>query len=181
MKSTFKLHRMTRAGGFTLLEVLIALLILSFGLLGLAALQAYSVKANQSAHFRSQATALSQMMLDNIRANRAQMPQYYSNEYEEFACTDVPETSPRALNDLETWRQQIACQLPAGRGAVAPISATEVAVCIRWSDARWESEDGTAEGECVDDATTYGAGLAAGGTGAGTDDGYSIFIVSTRF
>ena len=181
MKPTQTLHTMTRNRGFTLLEVLIALLILSFGLLGLAALQAYSVKANQSAHFRSQATALSNMMLDNIRANRAQLPQYYSNEYEEFACDDTPETSPRALNDLETWRQQIACQLPAGRGAVAPISANEVAVCIRWSDARWESEDGTAEGECTADATAYGAGISAGGSGAGSEDGYSIFIVSTRF
>ena len=181
MKPTQTLHTMTRNRGFTLLEVLIALLILSFGLLGLAALQAYSVKANQSAHFRSQATALSNMMLDNIRANRSQLPAYYSNEYVEFACDDVPETSPRALNDLGTWRQQIACQLPSGRGAVAPISANEVAVCIRWTDARWESTAGSADGECTADATAFDAGIAAGGSGAGTDGAFSVFIVSTRF
>lgn len=167
--------------GFTLLEVLIALVVLSFGLLGLAALQAYSVKANQSAHFRSQATALANMMLDSLRANRPQLPQYYSNDYAEFACDDVPDTSTRPLNDLETWRQQIACQLPAGRGAIAPISANEVAVCIRWTDARWEDNTGSADGQCTVDATNFGAGIAAGGTGAGTDGEFSVFVVSTRF
>ena len=153
---------------------------LSFGLLGLAALQAYSVKANQSAHFRP-GDRTEHMMLDSIRANRSQLPQYYSNDYEEFNCDDTPAASPRALNDLESWRQQIACQLPSGRGAVAPISANEVAVCIRWTDARWESDDGTAEGECIADAEDFDAGIAAGGSGAGTDGAFSVFIVSTRF
>ncbi|MBN8480627.1 MAG: type IV pilus modification protein PilV [Xanthomonadales bacterium] len=167
--------------GFTLLEVLIALVILSFGLLGLAALQAYSVKTNQSAHFRSQATALANMMLDSLRANRPQLSQYYSNDYEAFACDDVPDTSTRPLNDIDIWRQQIACQLPSGRGAIAPISANEVAVCIRWTDARWETTAGSADGQCTVDATNLGAGIAGTGTGAGTDGDFSIFVVSTRF
>jgi len=165
--------------GFSLLEVLIAMLVLSFGLLGLAALQAYSVKANQSAHLRSQATALAGMILDNIRSNRSEILGYYSNEYVDMACDDDPEDSPLAAADLSTWRQQIACQLPQGRGAVAPISGTEVAVCIRWSDQRW-IEGGTAEGRCTADAVTYGAGLAVGGTGAGVDGEFSVFVVSTR-
>ena len=178
------LHSLTgrrAAHGFTLLEVLIALVVLSFGLLGLAALQAYSVKANQSAHFRSQATALANMMLDSLRANRPQLSQYYSNDYAEFACDDDPDTSTRPLNDLETWRQQIACQLPAGRGAIAPISANEIAVCIRWTDARWEDNTGSADGQCTVDATNFGAGVTAGGTGAGTDGEFSVFVVSSRF
>jgi type IV pilus assembly protein PilV len=169
-----------RVRGFTLLEVLIALLILGFGLLGLAALQAYSVKTNQSAHLRSQATALANMLMDNIRSNRASLDSYYSNSYAEFACGSDPAADPPATHDLETWRQQIACQLPQGRGAVAPISATEVAVCIRWSDARWESEDGDASGSCTDDADTFGAALADDGPGAGTDGQFSVFVVSTR-
>lgn len=121
------------------------------------------------------------MMLDSLRANRPQLSQYYSNDYEEFACDDVPDTSTRALNDLETWRQQIACQLPSGRGAIAPISTNEIAVCIRWTDARWESDEGSADGQCTVDATNLGASVAAGGTGADTDGQFSIFVVSTRF
>lgn len=166
--------------GFTLLEVMIALLVLSFGLLGLAALQAYSIKANQSANFRSQATALANMMLDNVRANRANISAYYADDYEEFLCLADPDTTPVAANDLSVWRIQVNCRLPQGRAAVAPISATEVAVCIRWSDARWESEDGTSEGLCTEDAATFGAGLTADGPGAGMDGQTSVFVVSSR-
>ena len=44
--------------GFTLLEVLIALLVFSLGLLGLAGLMVVSVKTNQSAYLRTQASFL---------------------------------------------------------------------------------------------------------------------------
>ncbi len=166
--------------GFTLLEVLIALVVLSFGLLGLAALQAYSVKANQSAHFRSQATALANMMLDSLRANRSSIGSYYSNEYIAFACTDVPDNSGTPTLDIDTWRQQIACQLPEGRGAIAPISANEVAVCIRWTDARWELDPGSVSADCTDDASAFGATLDLSGPGAGTSGEFSVFVVSSR-
>ena len=46
------------ARGFTLLETMIALVIFSIGLLGLAGLQATSIKFNQSAYLRTQATFL---------------------------------------------------------------------------------------------------------------------------
>lgn len=55
--------------GFTLLEVLIALLIFSFGLLGMAGLLAVSVQTNHSAYLRTQATFLAQGMADRMRAN----------------------------------------------------------------------------------------------------------------
>jgi type IV pilus assembly protein PilV len=166
--------------GFTLLEVLIALLVLSFGLLGLAALQAYAVKANQSANFRSQATAFANMMLDQIRANRVNLGSYYSDSYANVACGASPSTSSPAAYDLGEWQQRINCQLPNGRGAVAPISANEVAVCIRWSDSRWESDSGLTSGKCTDDASTFKAGLADGGPGAGSDGQVSVFVVSSR-
>jgi len=59
-----------RQMGFTLLEILIALIILSIGLLGLAGLQANSLKNNNSAYQRTQASLLANEMLDRIRANR---------------------------------------------------------------------------------------------------------------
>jgi type IV pilus assembly protein PilV len=170
----------SRSHGFTLLEVLIALLVLSFGLLGLAALQAYSVKANQSANFRSQATALANMMLDNIRANRVNLSQYYANDYVVGDCFGVPPATPPAAFELGEWQREISCLLPNGRGAVAPISANEVAVCIRWSDERWTTTSGTTAGRCTDDAATFGAGLASGGPGAGLDGQVSVFVVSSR-
>lgn len=56
--------------GFTLVEVLVATLILSFGLLGLAALQIGSLRHNQSSYQRGQATLVGYELADLMRANR---------------------------------------------------------------------------------------------------------------
>lgn len=165
--------------GASLLEVLIAMLIFSFGMLGLAALQTYSVKANQSANSRSQATALANTMLDNIRANRSYIGDYYSNPYSAGTCETNPTDTGVAALDLALWRQQLACQLPEGAGAVAPISDHEVAVCIRWSESRLQ-QGGTVGQDCVADAAKFGAGSASGGSGAGADGASSVFIVAAR-
>ncbi|MGI9304444.1 MAG: type IV pilus modification protein PilV, partial [Gammaproteobacteria bacterium] len=57
--------------GFTLLEVLIATVVLSIGLIGLAALMIQGQKFNRSALNRSQATFIAYDMADRMRANRA--------------------------------------------------------------------------------------------------------------
>jgi type IV pilus assembly protein PilV len=62
------MHGITKRG-FTLLEVLIALLIFSLGLMGLAGLLTTSVKTNHSAYLRTQAIFLAQGMADRMRAN----------------------------------------------------------------------------------------------------------------
>ncbi len=55
--------------GFTLMEVLISVLILSIGMLGLASLQVNSLRYNQSAYLRSQATLIAYDIIDRMRAN----------------------------------------------------------------------------------------------------------------
>lgn len=62
---------MNRQTGFTLIEILVAMLILTVGILGVAAMQLVSFQTNQSAYSRSQATYLAQDMFDRIRANPA--------------------------------------------------------------------------------------------------------------
>lgn len=56
--------------GVGLIEVLVAVLILSLGMLGMAGLQANALKANQSSYARTQAVMLSYYMLDAMRADR---------------------------------------------------------------------------------------------------------------
>ncbi|NOS87695.1 MAG: type IV pilus modification protein PilV [Methylococcaceae bacterium] len=67
--------------GFTLIEVLVAMVVLSIGLLGLAGLQATSLKSNQSAYHRSQATQLAYEMADRMRANRVYAKVLLNNVY----------------------------------------------------------------------------------------------------
>jgi len=59
-----------RCQGLTLVEILIALLVLSVGLLGLAAMQTTAVKYTTSANQRTQATALAYDLVDRMRINR---------------------------------------------------------------------------------------------------------------
>ncbi len=59
----------SRCGGFTLVEVLVAVVLLSIGLLGLAKLQFWGVKHTGSAYFRTQATQLANELVERMRAN----------------------------------------------------------------------------------------------------------------
>lgn len=128
-----------RNRGFSLLEVLIALLIFSFGLMGLAALQSFSVKNNQSSSLRSQATLLAYQIIDAMRANRpAVQTGYYFADYTETACQDEdPSGATTAETDLAVWRNNLACSLPDGQGDLKFPENNRVIVKIKWTDARW--------------------------------------------
>src|SRR3569623_1233592 len=64
----------TRQRGFTMLEVLISVVVLSIGLLGIAGLQATGQRNNHSAYLRSQATALAYDMIDRQTQLTARLP-----------------------------------------------------------------------------------------------------------
>ena len=59
------------AAGFTLLEVLITIVVVAFGLLGLAGLQVFALKNNQSATMRVAATGLANEIVDRMKTNFA--------------------------------------------------------------------------------------------------------------
>ena len=114
---------MNKNSGFTLIEVLIAVVILAGGLLGLAALQAASLKNNQSAYNRSQATQLAYDMADRVRANVAGVGTYTT--ILPSAATAKPNCltttgciqADMATNDLKEWDTAVKT-LPSGEGIV---------------------------------------------------------------
>ena len=59
-----------RQAGFSLIEVMVAVLVLGIGLLGFALLQTMTLRFTQSANYRTQATNLAYDLLDQMRANR---------------------------------------------------------------------------------------------------------------
>ena len=64
-----KLHRKVQAG-VSLIEVLIAVLILSFGMLSLGAMMAYAIQMPKLAGYRSTATSQANAYIERIRANK---------------------------------------------------------------------------------------------------------------
>jgi type IV pilus assembly protein PilV len=144
--------------GFTLVEVLVSLVVLSMGLLGIAKLVLFSSHSNDSAYLRSQATDLAYAMLDDMRGNRAQaMAHVYDIPISTppgapGACMGVV-CAPAALAtyDVNTWLARLAAALPSGTGSVlttttvspAPVG-TMATITVRWDDAAAQSVFGTA-------------------------------------
>lgn len=128
-----------RQSGFTLLEVLIAILVLSIGLLGLAGLMASSIRNNHSAYQRTQATWLAYDIVDRMRVNRAAAlaANYNTALGVPAACAAAPVLAGSiAAQDLTGWKNLLACALPAGDGAVVVRGNRRVSVTVEWNDSR---------------------------------------------
>ena len=126
--------------GLTLVEILIALLVLSIGLLGLAALQTSSLRFNTSSYYRTQATALAYDFADRMRANRqAALDGQYLVAFQDPppACGAANVAGSVAEQDIASWRNALACRIPQSTGSVTPIGAgNEVTVIVQWDDSQ---------------------------------------------
>ena len=118
-----RLQRIKRQSGTTLIEVLVSLLILSGGMLGMAGVQTVSLRNNQTAYYRTQATSLSLDMVERMRAN---ITGVQNGAYDDVAgaatatcftvagCTSVQ----MANQDILDWTAQVAAALPGGDSVV---------------------------------------------------------------
>jgi type IV pilus assembly protein PilV len=109
---TYRTYR-DRASGFTLLEVLIALVVLSIGLLGIAALQGVGLRSSQGAYLTSQASLLAYDMADRIRANPDTLGA--ANNFT-ANCTVVGVGLGGA--DLQEWSCAVEALLPGGAATI---------------------------------------------------------------
>lgn len=115
--------------GMTLVEALVALLVLCIGLLGVAGLQIQALRANHGAYLRSQATMLAHDITDRMRANR---PAALAGAYA-VAVGAVPTGTSLPDLDIAAWKQSLADVLPAGDGAV--VMAGDIAtITVQWTD-----------------------------------------------
>ncbi len=139
MKRTIDMNRPRPAApvhsaGFTLLEVLISLLVFSFGLLGMAGLTALSVKTNHSAYLRTQANFIAGAMADRMRGNIAGVwggnyTASYPSGATSLPCNTTAGCSPAqvAQRDQAAFDSQLAQFLPNGSGTIACTKSPGVA------------------------------------------------------
>lgn len=113
--------------GFSLVEVLVALFVLSIGLLGLAALQTTGIKFNQQSYQRTQATLQAYDIIDRMRANRAGGT--INANFDNVALSSKPGSANCASTtdctademaeyDIRTWNTDNETLLTEGSGAV---------------------------------------------------------------
>jgi type IV pilus assembly protein PilV len=147
--------------GFTLIEVLIAMIVLSVGLLGLAGLQMSSLRNNLSSYHRSQATQLAYDMADRMRVNSVNallgatstyITTTPSNAGQQNSCSTTTGTCTpvqMAEEDLFSWNTQLIDVLPDGVGLIETLGAVgnnAFTITITWNDknkikAEYKTED----------------------------------------
>lgn len=119
-----------RQKGTTLIEVLISLLILAIGLLGMAGLQAVSLRSTQSAYLRTQASLHSNDIVERVRANLqgVEAASYDGIEGSLTAsCNSLVGCTAAQLagNDIAEWKVALAADLPSGLGVVCADSTPQ--------------------------------------------------------
>ncbi len=117
--------------GFSLIEVLVAVLVLSVGLLGVAALQTFSLRAGQVAYERTQAANFAYEVADQLRVHRREI------------------VNNRPLPGLNQWNEMAGEMLPGGAITVEILNAArgEVRVTVSWENQR--TDDAPEDGEQV--------------------------------
>lgn len=121
--------------GFTLIEVLIAVIVLAMGLLGFAALNAVTLRNSQSAYYRSIATNVAYDIADRIRANKGGAAQYLGAPASQPTCLTTAGCTPAqmAQNDLQNWYDSLDALLPMGDGDINA-AANIYTVTVTWDD-----------------------------------------------
>jgi type IV pilus assembly protein PilV len=117
--------------GISLVEAMVALIVLAIGMLGIAALHVESVKANRTALLRTQAVNLANDLADRIRANRQAGVSYrlaagalptVGNCVVTNNCTD----DELAVDDLARWVRAVRVLLPPAPDGMPPTTLVGV-------------------------------------------------------
>ncbi|MDO9617653.1 MAG: type IV pilus modification protein PilV [Pseudomonas sp.] len=143
----------SHSNGFTLIEVMIAMIILAVGLLGMASLTVRSQQSNESAYARSQASLLAYDIIERMRANKVAFSALearkvsFATQSNAYAFTSLPTCATpaagtpatpaaQATKDLAEWCTALRNSLPsvnAGQTLIARTGNT-YRVHLAWQD-----------------------------------------------
>lgn len=122
-----KYNNKARQSGFSLLEVLIAIVIFSFALLGIAGMMTVTIRSNHNGYLRSQATILANDMASKMRANIGGL---WAHAYDSGGgnvpndISTICDSNTRctrvqlAQSDMEYWGSSLNQLLPSGTGSL---------------------------------------------------------------
>lgn len=129
--------------GATMIEVLVSFVILAFGVMGIAGLQTKAMALNQASLMRSQASALTDDIIDRLRADRVNAMAGRWDSSGTQTASSYASTGPIYTTDMGDWKREVENLLPEGRALVTVDTATGlVTVRISWNDSR-RTDDNT--------------------------------------
>jgi len=127
-----------KQSGVTLIEVTVAMLILTFGALAIVNLQTASAIAIGSSADHFKINELSQVIAEQLKADSGRAAAGdYNTEYEQTGAP--PGAAPEVAQRINSWKQSIARAIPLGEARIE-CTSTECAVGLRWHE---NSHDGT--------------------------------------
>jgi type IV pilus assembly protein PilV len=144
-----------RARGASLIEVLIAVLILAIGLLGVAALQAAALRNSQSAFERTQAVVQTYAMLDAMRANSTAARANNYNKGKTCSAPAVPASGGTLVDtDWNNWMTSLHKNMSASACGQVTCVASVCSITITWDDSRATAVGDTEAGDAARTLTT---------------------------
>jgi type IV pilus assembly protein PilV len=129
--------------GFTMVEVLVAVLLLAVGLVGALAMQAHAMRTRQESALLTEALQAAATLADRIRANAAQSSAYLGFEFDTSAhrapvggadCSVAAcDSVALAQFDLGAFRQQLQSSLPSARALTCRDSSSAPGGRLQWT------------------------------------------------
>jgi len=148
--------------GVTLIEAMIALLVISVGLLGIASLQLTAMNQNASSLNNSQAVWIAYNMSDRIRANISEFNTYNGADTDSSSpqncMTSSCSTSDMVASDIADWATMVG-NLPGGRGRIRS-NADGLLIDVMWDDDGSGATGTGCDPDEADDLTCYTLAVA---------------------
>ena len=122
-----------RSRGFSLIEILVTMVLVSVGLLGVASMQALNMKNNANSTLRTQASVLAYDAIDRLRANRTRA---LNDEYDvaNIAAVNLGGLANGIVKtDLTDWQTALIGFLPGGTGTIS-VAAGILTVTVQWTE-----------------------------------------------
>jgi type IV pilus assembly protein PilV len=132
--------RKYRSAGFTLVETMVAMVVMSVGMLGIAALYVEGLKAGRTSIYRTEAVSLASDLADRIRANPTAVAAYAGAGANNNCVAGGVDCAPAQLaqDDLFRWRQDVVARLPAGAANIvvaAGAPTNTYTITVTWTEA----------------------------------------------
>lgn len=137
-----------RQRGISMVESLVALVVIGVGMLGIAGLYLSSLQSSRTAKLRSYAVELAGSIADKIRANRDAAAAYDTSKYGGAPKTKDCDTktclaADIAQDDLAHWIEDIKAQLPGAAKVKGTVTVTDRAapnldsylITVTWREA----------------------------------------------
>jgi type IV pilus assembly protein PilV len=136
-----------RSGGFSMIELLVAVLVMGIGVLGITALQMVSLQNNRGALQRAEAVQLAYDMMDRIRANPSGTPP--GADYDNLDLEDGPPATVNCNDQECTQAQMVSFDQAVWKCSLGGYNEEDTCQTLRNTDAIAGEDDqpGLTEGD----------------------------------